>query len=263
MANGDSHFLGSYMNNVPWSKSEKDFISSNYEFGDERFIIDNLPNRTWDGIKIQASKMKIKRRKFSFKKNDLRFLLEEKLESYYWIGFLLADGYFSKDRIKLTVARKDKDHIQKLAQSCFSNVNSDLKTSTLSMQDTVLVKNIKDKFNINDRKTYNPCDLSCLNGKKMFSLIIGFIDGDGCIKKQHKRKDCLLTIKCHGSWLESLDLFSNFISKKFQIKTPNSYLDKNGYAVINIGNNSLLRAMKKEAIENKLPFLERKWNKIS
>ena len=252
------------MNNTPWSKLEKDFITSHYEFGDERFIIDNLPNRTWDGIKIQASKMKIKRRIFSFKKNDLRFFLKEKPEVYYWIGFLLADGYFSKNRIKLTVAIKDKKHIQKLAKACSSNINSDLKTATVSMQDSVLVEKIKNKFNISNRKTYDPCDLSSLkNDEKLFALIIGFIDGDGCIKFQHKRKDCLLTIKCHSSWKENLDFFFNYISKKFHIETPDAYLNKNGYAVINIGNNSLLRAMKKEALKNNLPVLERKWNKIS
>lgn len=65
------------------------------------------------------------------------------------------------------------------------------------------------------------------------------------------------------SWKENLDFFFNYISQKFQIKTPDAYLNKKGYAVINIGDNTLLRSMKEEALKNNLPVLERKWNKIS
>ena len=40
---------------------------------------------------------------------DLSKLLEDNFISYYWIGFLLADGSFSDNRLKLTLKKNDSE----------------------------------------------------------------------------------------------------------------------------------------------------------
>lgn len=49
------------------------------------------------------------------KKCNLEKLLLDVPETYYWIGFILADGHISKNnRLVVTLSVKDKNHLIKL-----------------------------------------------------------------------------------------------------------------------------------------------------
>jgi len=51
---------------------------------------------------------------------DLSPLLNETLEAYYWMGFIMADGHLSKqNRLTVTLAIKDSDHLLKLKEFVF------------------------------------------------------------------------------------------------------------------------------------------------
>lgn len=181
-------------------------------------------------------------------------------EFYYWLGFLLADGHFStNNRLVLGLSSKDKNHIEKFCSflELPTTLIKDTITqkgfykSTLAVMDTETVKYLKNKFKISNTKTKIPPDLSELTSLEKRFLSIGFIDGDGCIKYQTKRTDCILQIKCHSSWEKLLiELYGN------------CKINRSGYASTTITNNEILRDLKKFSLEYNLPIMERKWSKI-
>lgn len=194
-------------------------------------------------------------------KSDVSVLLMEECLSYYWIGFLLADGHFGeKNILKVTLSSVDKEHLielQKFLNIANMQTERNGKYLTLKTMDTKLVSQIKKKFDISNQKTYNPpTNLDFIKNKDLLlSLIIGFIDGDGCIA--NKKKAFSLTVKCHGSWLNILEKFAKEINPE-----TNAKINAAGYAYFTICNVPLLQNLKKEVLRLKLPVLKRKWDKI-
>lgn len=249
-----------------WTKKEITYLENNYQFTDIEIIKENLSDRTWDAVKIMAAKKGIKRISNSLKKANLEILLEESELTYYWIGFLLADGHFSKtNKIRICLSGKDKSHVDKFSKYISYRGDRINKNEICSM-DYYIVPLIKKKFGIEERKTYKPPSVSKLNFKNddlFVSMLIGFIDGDGCIQKQHKREDCKIVIKLYKSWLSVLQYMANRIYSVFEIEPPEARINNCGYASICISNFSILRYLKKKTTELDLPVLERKWNKIN
>ncbi len=192
--------------------------------------------------------------KYAKRVGDCSFLLENSYESFYWLGFLLADGHFSKKRrLVLCLAPLDEEHVKKLAKklNCKFKYNKHLQPE-LSVMHTGIIGQLCDKYSIEQNKTCNPPNLSTITGANLTALSIGFIDGDGCIKYQHKRKDVIIQIKCHSSWLENL-----------QYMFGKSHIEKySGYAISYIGKIDKLKELKKFVVDNHLPILTRKWDKI-
>lgn len=210
-------------------------------------------NKKCRSCSIKASEFK--------RKSNLSILLEDTPITYYWIGFLLADGNFGKlNTIKCTLSSVDKNHIKKLQTFLnIENLNFENNNSacTIKAMDTDIVPLICKKFDISNTKTYNPPKTleHIKNRDLLLSLIIGFIDGDGCIS--NKNKSFSLTVKCHSSWIEILDFFAKKINPTSQAKINNA-----GYAYFTISNVESLKEIKRKALEFRLPILSRKWDKI-
>jgi hypothetical protein len=193
------------------------------------------------------------------KKCDFSRLLEGSNESYYWLGFLMADGHFSKRfRLQVNLSAKDKSHIVLLQQ--FLHIQY-LKLETkkgkeycdIRGMDTKVMRTIMEKYNIRNDKTKNPCDLSTLTEEQLFCLSIGFIDGDGRIAKVYKRVHPFLAVKCHINWYDNLKLM-------FPIAKAN--VTATGYACIKITEAEVLKRMKIRALNLNLPIMTRKWDNI-
>lgn len=201
----------------------------------------------------------IKRRKIN---NNLNILLNEDLESYYWIGFILADGHFNKNgRLQITLSNIDEEHLKKFCK--YISCDNFLKRTNIVSVNAIMKEaslKIMEKFDIKNNKTYNPPSLEYYNkleNDKLISLICGFIDGDGNIKHQHNRKDCVLQIHLHSSWIHFLKMISITLTNK-----DFSKISKDGYSRLSITNNSILKKLKCQALNFNLPLLERKWEKI-
>lgn len=191
---------------------------------------------------------------------NLNVLLEDSNEAFYWIGFLLADGCFSDNRLILDLSIKDKEHIIKFAK--FINYEGSYRETPikfgLACKDTKVVQKIREKFDIKDGKTYNPPDsILKFNKKLLYCLLAGFIDGDGNIRHQNKWKDFFLRIKNHASWLNVLKEFALLITNRDCVKINNS-----GYAELNITNTVVLQELKKKLIALNIPIMSRKWDII-
>lgn len=191
---------------------------------------------------------------------DLSKLLEDTNEAYYWIGFLLADGSFYDNRLKLGIAIKDKEHLLKFAK--FINYSGTIRETDskieLQCKDLEVIKKIREKFNINDQKTYNPPKTIFTNNNDLnLSLLAGFIDGDGNIQHPNNRPDFFLRVKLHSSWINILKEFNSLICDQDFCR-----IESRGYALLNISNTKYLQILKQKVLKLNIPILIRKWDII-
>jgi hypothetical protein len=253
------------MSGIRWTNDEEDFLENYYGKLNRAEIESGLPDRSWDSIKLHAAKLKLKFNYGVHKlvQSNLEPLLLDHPLTYYWIGFLMADGHFGSKRISLVLAKKDKEHIEAFAEfiKC-PNVRQEKRSYSIKAQDRITVPKIIQKFKLSNRKTYNPPDLSWIGDQLFVSLAIGFIDGDGSIGKQSGRQHAICRIKVHRSWLANLRLISNRLCGLAGCIPAKAKINKQGYAEINFSNSVLLRYLKKKTIELELPVLKRKWDKI-
>lgn len=201
------------------------------------------------------------------RKYNLKPLLDDTPSAYYWVGFLLADGCFKDDFLCCELSRKDSSHLKKLLKY-LNYQNYKTKNSITCKQPLVL--EIRHKFGIQNRKTYNPPDLSRWSGvskDNLLSLFIGFIDGDGCIKKNSYTKNTVgnfLTIHLHYTWKPFLQLFITCLQNYYGVNLSHykvTRLRKNCCKIC-IANRYILTSLKKDAIRLGLPILKRKWDRI-
>lgn len=192
---------------------------------------------------------------------NLKRLLEDTPEAFYWMGFLLADGSFYNNRLKLALCHKDKDHLLRFAKfiEYSGALSSTDKSISIACKDIEIVKAIRLKFDIKDRKTYNPPEtiLNFFSSDLKYALLAGFIDGDGCIKHQTNRDSFLLQIKNHSSWEHILKEFNSLISDRDLTKTNSS-----GYAILVVSNTEELKRLKEKVLNLNLPIMSRKWDII-
>jgi hypothetical protein len=213
-------------------------------------------NALWLATKNNSECRKCATLKYAKRKGTLISLLSENLISYYWLGFLLADGHISNNRLTVSSAIKDEDHLKTLAILLETSVKYRMmgkyKQCALSVMDTINGEVLVKKYNILSNKTINPPNILQITGDPLIALSIGFIDGDGCIKHQTNRKDFTISVKCHSSWLDIL----KYLYGK-------AHINKDGYAITNISNTEDSKKLKAFVIKNHLPVLKRKWDIIN
>lgn len=207
-------------------------------------------------------------RKKAKRLNNLSILLEDTPETYYWIGFLLADGHFDEKRIVVGLAEHDRGHLERFAkyisyEGTISTVKKNLYNAVhnavrLSAMDAEVVTKLREKFDIKSNKTYNPPKtLSWIPEKLFLCLMAGLIDGDGSIMNFYGRKDAFIRIKQDKSWLPILREFGKYFGESDRAK-----INKQGYAELQITGFPKIRELKKKLLEYNLPLLNRKWDKI-
>lgn len=202
------------------------------------------------------------------KHHNIEILLNESHESFYWIGFLLADGTFTKSgELRCHLAIKDLPHLEKLVKyveyknKIHLDHNDNPTNCLISIRDEIIVKQIINKFDIHHKKTYNPPHNDIFTNMKLDqlkSLILGFIDGDGSISppKSVMSKYVHLTIGCHKSWGDTFKHISEILSNNWY-----SYCYKE---VSYLKNMTFLdiKNLKLFALENNLPIMDRKWDNV-
>ena len=212
----------------------------------------------------QCSKLSTRQKK---KQHNIERLLSSELDAFYWVGFLLADGSFNTNgTFQLGLSVKDSEHFYKFVD--FINYNLAIligigkessyslgkNNISLRLQDYINVNLICQKFNIHNKKTYNPPNVEVFRSfdlNQMKSLVAGFIDGDGTISKSGG-----IRFGCHHSWIEVLKYFATFISQDFAITES---LSCKG---IRINGVEAIRKFKSDLLSLNLPILKRKWDRI-
>ncbi len=250
-----------------WTKEEDKILLENYQLPKKQLLM-LLPSRTAASINIRASLLGYKKQQNEYKNSDISILLNDDILSYYWIGFIMADGCFSGpslNRLQIKISAKDSEHLEKLARyiktDCVYTTSKKTlkKYVTLTAQDKFNSPLIRQKFDFKQAKTYNPPQSIKTNDFNLcLALLAGLIDGDGNIGKQHNRQNYFFRIKCHRSWQN----FYNILDSKLFV-TPNpSKINKKGYFEYSIYRKDTITKFLQSIKKLNLPLMDRKWLKI-
>lgn len=249
---------------ILWSQDEESTLKLLYATNKKALICESIPNRSWDGIKLHAAVLGLKKKFNEYIEADLSAILQETPEAYYWAGFISGDGSINHEvmRLKVALAPREAYHVKKLAK--FINCNSYKGGSCVSVQDKYLVPQIANKFDLKPQKTYNPPTRFSFASHDLFiSYLCGFIDADGCIRRQTGRTDCAIMIKLHASWILFLDFLSSQLYNYLGIEgIQKASVNSAGYAHICFSDMRIVRHLKLKVSELALPLLTRKWDKI-
>lgn len=235
----------------------KEYLINNYSIKPKEDIVKDL-GLSWNYIQKLCHLFNIKR---DFNESMCSFSLNKMLNfdniSCYWFGFLLADGHI-KDNLQINLSIKDKDHILKMI-NYYDIKNAKIYESNniirVSVADNISLNKIKKIFNWNSNKTKNPPTIPDLNDDQLFSLIIGFIDGDGSINKSKGN----LRIKCDLSWNNILQKFYTHLTNEIKEFKPTT----DRCSIICINKFDIVRNIKKRSLHLNLPIMNRKWDYVN
>lgn len=276
--------------NDKWGEDELKKLKSFYSNSSKETLLKLFPTRTWSGILGMAKKLKIDRLEYyhnELKNHNLKVLLEDKKQTYYFIGLLMADGYFNGRGIILSQTIKNSKIIDNFGEyiNCNNikqyNGSGDViiqgkKTygnnlKIINATDLNLVPKIMEKFdiiyekNIKTKTYYPPTVLlfDKMSDKLFLSYLIGFIDGDGSITKEIRNGNSII-ITSHKNWLPVLKNWSNRLEEIFKCKLSEKSLkkEKDCY-MLRIYNQSIIKPLKEFIIKNKLMVNENKWGRIN
>lgn len=244
-----------------------------------RYLMDKL------GLK-RDTKVSPYRKRNSLNRNDdkLRVLLEDNLNVFYWIGFLLADGWIRKVpsgtlyayQLGIELSIKDYDHLKKFANllniDCTirtrnTNFKYNYKMCSIKLTNYNIIKDIINKYDINLNKTTNPPNPHNykFNNDQLLAMFIGFIDGDGSISKRRKLNgfQSIISIQTKKEWQEWLEFMLELVKGTFDPKIRAQVRTNiRNHAYLCLTKHAVLEDLKQFAINNQLPILERKWDMI-
>jgi hypothetical protein len=251
-----------------WSINDIDFLFKNYSTKSNKELSISL-NKKISTIKEYARRKGLIKT-YDFNQNrrigNFSNLLNEIPEAYYWIGFIFADGTLSKKgRLSVTTSW-DNEHLEKFAKFVNGKVTVNKKPKSIknytgsreifysiSIADMNRYKELFNKFNINNKKTYFPPDLKFLDiDWKFYSFLIGFIDGDGNITNNSTQ------IVNHISWKITHEYICEWLN--LHNIGSSTTIDSNGESKLYISR-KFYYLMKIFIINNKIPAMNRKWNK--
>lgn len=218
----------------------------------------------------------------SLNKRDLtNFSLSNMTDtSYYWLGFLLADGHFRKIGTKSTelsveLNAIDLNHLQKLLLFLGRNIDS----FTTRKRQTALVSYIQEHvsfricdydvlpkltsyFNIVSNKTEIAPSVDCykhINKDFLICLLIGFIDGDGYVRG--RKSTCDGKIEGKKSWF-AFYVFLNSLLTKSTVKLVHRDDKKSkDFSVLYLSSQDV-KYLFTFAKTHNLPILKRKWESV-
>lgn len=220
---------------------------------------------------------KCRHEKFGFKKDhklndihnnseyNLNKLLEENYISFYWLGFIIADCSLNNNKFELCLAEKDLNHLQTFAD--FIGYNKEpkyrekVKAYRISFKNRTELPKIQEKYNLKERKTYNPIDFKFFehySDDLLLCLLIGIIDGDGHIRKTNVNSGSI-SITSHYVWESFYKQLTNRINGKFKI---NKCKNRNTIRIDLFINTEIKKILNKMNYFN-LPILQRKWDKLN
>lgn len=274
------------MKHKKWSEQELEEIKKEYPYTNNKTLAKKYNVKRWN-IQRLAKKFNLKKRTRSvglIKGNLSKLLLDDPI-SLYWIGFLMADGTFSKrNALKLALSSKDENHLYKFVNWLDKNINiyrsEKISNKTkkvhkyviVAIMDHDLVPKIKEKYDISHIKTYIPPNINRFNNMSddlFIAWFIGFIDGDGNIKNQTNRKDFVIQLCNYNTWDKIYKYIINRLNRICNVNClakplyyPND-LEHADLTRMTIAHNTIIKFLKSKIIDLNLPALNRKWDKIN
>lgn len=192
----------------------------------------------------------------------------------YWAGFIAADGCISDkyNSFHIALAEKDKEHLDLFAKTIdySGNLLYFRKTKAFSLQlysSHQISLDLENLFNITENKSLTlrpPRGLELYNNDIFLkSFLIGFIDGDGCIK--YCERDKSIIVDFSGASLFFIKWIKYFLENEYDLPSKKIYTANSSirpfYTYRLQGKNAFLVLKDLDAIN--VPKLRRKWDKLS
>lgn len=247
-----------------WTIEEENFLINNYGKISSIKISAQL-NKSPQAIASKRLKLKIPVILEKYKRNNSFFINHK--NRHYWAGFIAADGCINpinaSPALQLMLAPKDLQHLEEFKHDIeysgpilrFKNRDSIM----LRIVSKEICEDLSNIYNIKPHdKSFTLQPPKIKKQKEIFEFICGFIDGDGCIYIDNRRR-LGLNIIC-GS-LDFLKWIKTQLDKIYTPPKANIRQKKNIFSYTIIGKGA-------EKIVNKLlqlntPALTRKWSKIN
>lgn len=252
-----------------WTKEKQDILKEMYPYEKQNKIEEAFPNYKWGSIQNVAAILGLKRLICTIRNGDINILFNKSFDSFYWLGFILADGCINEDgTLKVDLAIKDAEHVIKLATYLNTKYyfypkyrgGKDGATGIcrVKIKDIILGVKLRDYLGIEGIKTYTPFSLDFIKNKyQMMAFLAGFIDGDGTIYQNGSA-----SIVGHFNYFKFFEnLGSNLINYKI-ITNFTVKISKNT-SVIHFHRKNDIQSLKEQLVKMKLPLLSRKWNRTS
>lgn len=188
--------LDLYKKELPWTKEDLDFIRDHYMEMPTSDIA-KLLNRTTNAIKLKAGRMGYK--KYPYYCDYTFFEHIDTEEKAYWLGFLTADGWISKNNqtgsgcVGIELQYGDIEHLQKFNKSLRGNYKISDRWKTCSISTNKDKENHMCVLRIFSITMYNTLINLGFTSTKSFDSYIphipkelirhyirGYFDGDGC-----------------------------------------------------------------------------------
>lgn len=245
-----------------WTDEEIEWLIENYPTADYKEMKDKFKTKTY------TIKRKVKQLGLVRQKPKVNWLMYDNPESLYWTGFIMADGHISENnRLQICISNKDMEWFSRFSDLTEKPINTWRGNCISTIVNHEVFPKFKVKYDIHHKKTYNPPSLNIfekMSDLNFISYLVGFVDGDGHIKKVHKRKDCSLHIKLHESWLEHLIFFKKRLENIFKRPCNNTpKINNSGYAHICFSDRVILRKLKGYTEDLNLPVMKRKWGLLN
>jgi hypothetical protein len=250
------HGAGTY---VQWSDCDLTCLKEIWPDTAMDLILQRFPERTYSALKAQAHKLGVARPQTA-RHGTLRPFFDGSYQSFYWLGFIVADGSISKHgNLRVWTSAKDREHTKQLADWLETTLHEDPKRNAVGfgVGDKVSCEELASTFGIRQRKTYDPPTLHWLTTASLdifTAFFAGYIDGDGCIHKTYNT----ITITAHSSWVNTLQFLETLAKKHWSVSSSSLILQK--YCTLRIRLDSSVRD---HLYTLNLPLISRKWDRIT
>jgi hypothetical protein len=198
---------------------------------------------------------------------DRTFFSQINLKNSYWAGFVAADGSVSwkHNSFGLALAAKDREHLEKFAKMIgyTGSLQHNRKTASYKLQlysNAQWAYDLENNFNIVPDKSLvlkGPYELH--DDEHIKAFLVGYIDGDGCIKVCKRDRSLILDVFSGSEllvrWVKmELERIYGLSPKKFY-----SYGNGHTYRVQGAAAEMILRDLAAMPI----PRLQRKWSRVA
>lgn len=221
--------LGLYKKEIPWEDWEIEFVRQNYMEMTNSEISQRL-NRSENAIHLQASRMGLKKYPYTCDYHYFDDIDTE--EKAYWLGFLTADGWISKNDKNnagvtgIELQYRDINHLKKFNKSIRGNYQITDRWRTCSISTYPDKKNHMCVIRIFSLIMYNSLVDKGFTENKSYDFHIpylkqdlvrhymrGYFDGDGCFTLTNK--------SFHINFITASKMLNNDIAKILKKKEFN------------------------------------------
>lgn len=179
--------------------------------------------------------------------------------SYYWAGFLAADGCVKRNRIiSLTLSSKDYDHLIKFKQFLKAEelIKKYRNSSYINIVSKEMAKDLE-RFNIFPRKTKTYTFPVNIDEKLIHHFMRGYFDGDGCISLLRNKYPYF---SLRGTF-DFLEKYQDEMMKNMDIK-KNKIVFSGGIHSLSYGGKNNCRQIFEFLYRDATIYLERKFERF-